>query len=89
MAPWVGVGGICLAVGREWDNFMALYLHEPEITFSLFFIFVSFVLRWEESGISLWLYLYMKLKSLLVFSSLSPLFCGEKRVGKLYGSISA
>ena len=49
MAPWVGVGGICLAVGREWENFMALSLHEPEITLSLF-IFVSFVLRWEESG---------------------------------------
>ena len=32
MAPWVGVGGICLSVGREWENFMALSLHEPEIT---------------------------------------------------------
>ena len=49
MAPWVGVGGICLAVGREWENFMALSLHEPEITLSIY-IFVSFVLRWKESG---------------------------------------
>ena len=27
-----GSRGICLAVGREWENFMALSLHEPEIT---------------------------------------------------------
>ena len=32
MAPWVGVGGICSVVGREWDNFMALSLYEPEVT---------------------------------------------------------
>ena len=103
MAPWVGVGGICLAVGREWENFMAISLHEPEITLVLvfsslsscfavgrewenymalslhdpeitlsLFIFVSFVLRWEESGRTIWLYLCMNLKSLFVFSSLSP-----------------
>ena len=57
MAPWVGVGGICLAVGREWENLMALSLHEAEVTLSLL-IFVSFVF-------------------------------GGKRVGELYGSISA
>ena len=73
MAPWVGVGGICLAVGREWENLMALSLYEHEVTLSIF-IFVSFVLRWEESGRTIWLYLCMNLKSLFVFSSLSPLF---------------
>ena len=50
---------------------------------------VGFVKWWEESGRILWLHLYMNLKSLLVFSSLSPLFCGGKRVEELYGSISA
>ena len=60
-----------LEVGREWENLMAPSLHEPEVTPSLF-IFVSFVLRWEESGRTLWLYLCMTLKSLFVFSSLSP-----------------
>ena len=35
----MGVGVICLAVGREWENLMALSLYEPEVTLSLF-IFV-------------------------------------------------
>ena len=51
--------GFFFAVGREWENFMALYIHEAEITL------------------------------VLVFSILSPLLCGGKRVGELYGSISA
>ena len=29
MASWMGVGGICLVVKREWENFMALSLYEP------------------------------------------------------------
>ena len=36
MAPWVGIGGIGLVVGREWENFMPLSLHG-------FF-------RWESGG---------------------------------------
>ena len=79
MAPWVGVSGICLAVGREWENFMALSLHEPEITLSLF-IFVSFVLRWEESGRTIWLYLCMNLKSslcLFIFISCHVRVCSS------------
>ena len=42
MAPWVGVGGILLVVGREWENYMALY--EPAVTIC-FFIFVSCPVR--------------------------------------------
>ena len=27
MTPWVGTGGIGLVVGREWENFMAMFIH--------------------------------------------------------------
>ena len=32
MVPLVGVGGICLVVGIEWENFMALYISKSEQT---------------------------------------------------------
>ena len=44
MTPWVGIGGIVLVVGREWENCMALSLYEPEVTLSLF-LFVSCPVR--------------------------------------------
>ena len=27
MTLWVGIGGIGLVVGREWENFMAIFIH--------------------------------------------------------------
>ena len=27
MTHWVGIGGIGLAVGREWENFMVIFIH--------------------------------------------------------------
>ena len=44
MTLWVGIGGICLVVGREWENFMDPSLYEPEVTLCLF-IFVSCSVR--------------------------------------------
>ena len=44
MTPWVGIGGIGLVVGREWENCMALYLYEPEGTLCLL-LFVSCPMR--------------------------------------------
>ena len=35
MTPWVGIGGIGLVVGGEWENCMALSLYEPEVTLCL------------------------------------------------------
>ena len=65
MAPWVGVGGICLAVGREWENFMALSLHEPEFTLCLF-IFISCHVRVCSSHLYFTLLLYCMSVSSLV-----------------------
>ena len=44
MTPWVGIGGIGLVVGGEWENCMALSLYEPEVTLCLI-LFVSCPVR--------------------------------------------
>ena len=44
MTPWVGIGGIGLVVGGEWENCMALSLYEPEVTLCII-LFVSCPVR--------------------------------------------
>ena len=65
MAQWVGIGGIHLEVGREWENFRALSLHEPEVTLCLF-IFVSRPLRFRTTHLSFTLLFYSICVSSLV-----------------------
>ena len=35
VAQWVGVGGICLAVGKEWENYVALFVHASSMCMSI------------------------------------------------------
>ena len=53
----MGVGGICLVLGREWENFLTLSLNEPEVTLRLF-IFVSCPMRVCSTHLSFILFLY-------------------------------
>ena len=54
MTLWVGIGGIGLVVGREWENFMAIFIH-GSFGGSQWDLFSG----GKKSEVIMWLYLYM------------------------------